>query len=199
MEVSPSSSLQKRIVAEQLFNWKGQIFIPFFRLRDILQPEVVRHVFQERGIEKYQEDEAIEAVLSGGHRVFAILNALGLETSILLFRKKADLFLGKPLDSGLPYDQYFLESILPDFWQEFYQSQWRFASPLFRKNLHDRILPRHTILPFIKVEEISSQGAFAEVCRVTLPESHQEIEPSPSGNVCTPSNVKTPTRCADKK
>lgn len=185
MENSQSLLLQRRIAEEELLNWKGQAFVPFARLCNILQPQVIKLVFQERVIEKYQEDEAIEAVLNGGHRVFAILNAIDQETSILLFRRKADAFLDKPLDSGLPYDQHFLESILPDFCQEFYQFQWRFASPVFKRNLHDRFLPQQTILPFLKVEDVSFRGAFAEVCRVTLSGSHQQIEPTSSGNVCT--------------
>lgn len=185
MDKSISLALRRQINEEELLNWKGQIFVPFARLRDLLQPQVVRHVFQERGIEKYQEDEAIEAVLSGGHRVFGILNAIGQEAAILLFRRNADAFLGKSLDSGLPHDQHFLESVLPDIYQEFYQSQWRFTSPVFRRNLHDRVLPKQTVLPFVKVEDIASQGAFAEVSRVTLFGLHQQLEPTSSGNVCT--------------
>lgn len=199
MEESHSLSLRKKVAEEELLNWIGQTFVPFTRLRDLLQPQVVKHVFQERGIEKYQEDEAIEAVLSGGHRVFAILNAIDQEASILLFRRNADVFLSKPLDSGLPYDQHFLESVLPDFCQKFYQIQWRFASPVFRRNLHDQVLPKHTILPFIKVEVVSSQGAFAEVCRVTLPGSHQQIEPTHSGKVCTSQILRPVRRCVDNE
>ena len=199
MEYSHSLSLRKKVIEEELLNWMGQKFVPFARLCDLLQPQVVKNILQERGIEKYQEDEAIEAVLSGGHRVFAILNAINQETSILLFRRNADAFLSKPLDSGLPHDQHFLESVLPDFSQEYYQFQWRFASPVFRRNLHDRVLPKHTILPFIKVEVVSSQGAFAEVCRVTLPGSHQQIEPTTSGKVCTPRILRPVRRCVDSE
>ncbi|KAG8528689.1 uncharacterized protein KY384_006376 [Bacidia gigantensis] len=166
MENSHSLSLRQRVAEEELLNWKGEEFVPFASLRDLLQPQVVKHVFQECEIEKYLEDEAIGAVLKGGHRVFAILNRIGQEISILLFKKNADAFLSKSLDSGLPYDQHFLESVLPDFFQEFYRYQWKFASPVFQKNLHDRDLSKNTILPFIKVEGISSQGAFAEVILV---------------------------------
>ena len=70
-------------------------------------------------------------------------------------------------------------------------------SPVFRRNLHDRLFPKHTILLFIKVEKLFSQGKFAEVCRVTLAESHQEIEPVLLGNVRSPRAPKFRRRAAD--
>lgn len=184
MEYPQSLSLLEKIGQEEVCNWKGEIFVPFARLRSLLQSYVLKPIFQERGIEVYHQDEAIEAVLNGGHRVFAALNAIGQEASILHFKKNTDSFLGKPLDSGLPYDQNFLDCVLPDFCQQFYRIQWKFASPVLKKNLSDRVLHKRTVLPFIKVEEVSSPGAFAEVCRVTIPWSHQQIEPISSGNVC---------------
>lgn len=184
MENSYSLALREKITQQQLLNWKGQAFVPFTLLRNLLLPSVVQDVLRECGIEHYQEDEAVEAVSTGGHRVFAILNAIGHEASILLFRRSSDIFLGKALDSGLPYDQQFLESILPDSYQQFYRFQWKFTSPVFRRNVHDRILPKHTILPFVKVEDVSSQGAFAQVSRVTIAGSHQEVMPDSPRDVC---------------
>lgn len=183
MENSQSLSLRKSIAKEELLNWQGQAFVPYYRLYDLVKPQVVKPIFQERGIEKYQEDEAVEAVWKGGIRVFAILNGIGQETTILLFRSKTDIFLNKPLDSGLPYDQHFLESILPKHHYEFYQLQWKFNSPVFRRNVQDRLLPSRTILPFLKVADVTSRGAFAEVCRITLPGSHQAIEAATSRDV----------------
>lgn len=182
-----SHALRKEIVEQELRNWRSQSFVPFEKLRSLLTPSKIRLILQEGGIEKYQEEEAVEAVTSGGHRVFAVLNAMRQETSILLFRKSTDAFLSTTLDSGIPYNQQSLESILPDSHQDFYRIQWRFASPVFRRNLHDRVLSKNTILPFVRVEDVSSQGAFAQVRRVTIPGSHQQIVPDYSSSVITPS------------
>ncbi|KAF1992761.1 hypothetical protein P154DRAFT_583495 [Amniculicola lignicola CBS 123094] len=134
----------------------------------------IRDVIGECGIKIYRSDEAVEAVLNGGQRLFAILNAMGKESLILNF-KRADSFLDKPLDSALPYEEPLLKRILEEDYRDFYDRQWSFASPMFKRDLHERSLPKHSILPFTAVVEVKNQGAFATASLVRIPSSHQDI------------------------
>ena len=182
MEPTRSRHLRAQIASTRINNWKGRSFVPFHSLAHIIDAETVQNVIEECGIEVYRSHEASEAVLKGGKRVFGVLNAMGKEKFILNF-KKTDPFLDRPLDSGLPFEEQALKSILPNDYRDFYDWQWSFASPVFKKDLHERNLPEETILPFTAVVKSRNQGAFAKVSRVKLPSSHQEIFQTSSSEV----------------
>ncbi|KAF2821916.1 kinase-like protein [Ophiobolus disseminans] len=169
-----SRSLRDKIARKGIDNWKGQRFVPFYDLKLIVGATAVRDVIVECGIEIYRIDEAVQAVLNNGQRVFAILNVMGQERLILNFKEK-DLYLDKPLDSGLPYSEQDLEDILAGSYREFFDQQWSFASPVFKADLHERSLPKKSILPFTAVVKAATQGYFAEASVVKIPSAHQEI------------------------
>jgi hypothetical protein len=169
-----SCALRERIAQLGIDNWEGHKFIPYHHLTAILEATTVRDVIGESGIMIYRSDEAVKAVLNGGQRLFAILNALGKESLILNF-KRVDSFLDKPLDSALPYEEPLLRGILEEDYRDFYDRQWSFASPVFKRDLHERSLPKLSILPFTAVVPIGNQGDFANASLVKIPSSHQDI------------------------
>ncbi|KAH9214235.1 kinase-like domain-containing protein [Leptodontidium sp. 2 PMI_412] len=149
-------------------------FVPWKDLERTLDEETIVEVLQDGGIEIYQRTEALEGILHGGRRVFAILCILQREAAIMHFLE-LDSFLTKTIDSGLPFDEQTLQRIIPADYREFYDTQWQFCAPIFGENMHHRHLNSQTILPFAKVEVIAS-GAFGKVSRVFLTGSHQDIK-----------------------
>lgn len=186
-----SSSLRDKVNQIKIENWQGETFIPYFGLIAILDDTSVRNVIRECGVQIYRVEETVEAILKGGHRLFGILNAMGKE-SLLLDFTRADSFLNKPLDSALPYEEQSLESILEKDYRDFYDRQWDFTSPIFKKHLHERRLPKRTILPFTAVQKVENQGSFANASFVKIPSSHQDIFKTSSPEVSEETALNQP-------
>ncbi|PVI08329.1 hypothetical protein DM02DRAFT_665702 [Periconia macrospinosa] len=187
MTQTSSNALRDEIRKLQIENWKGESFVPIDSLRHILTEPRIREVFIERGLPVYSLDEAVKAVLSGGHRVFGILNEIEHEELILQVKKDVDPYLDKPIDSGLPYDsEQAVKRFLPDVqtYRNFFDTQWRFSAPVFHRNLHYRHLHAHTILPFTTNVNLTDQdGATAIVARAELVACHQNITQERAGMV----------------
>jgi hypothetical protein len=168
------SDIKQRIRNLRVTTATELAFVPWKDLKRTLDEETIVEVLRGAGIEIYQRKEALEAILHGGRRVFAILCILQREAAIMHFLE-LDSFLTKTIDSGLPFDEQTLQRIIPADYRGFYDDQWQFCAPIFGANMHHRHLNNHTILPFVKVEVIAS-GAFGKVSRVFLRGSHQDIK-----------------------
>jgi hypothetical protein len=165
----------KRIICNlRVMTATGLEFVPWKDLERTLDEETIVEVLRGGNIQVYQRKEALQAILEGGRRIFAILCILQREASIMHFLE-LDSFLTKTIDSGLPFDEQTLQRIIPADYRRFYDIQWQFCAPVFGANMHHRHLNSKTILPFVKVEVIAS-GAYGKVSRVFLKESHQDIE-----------------------
>ncbi|KUJ08140.1 kinase-like protein [Mollisia scopiformis] len=168
------SDIKQRICNLRVTTVSQRPFIPWKDLERTLDEETIVEVLRKGGIEIYQRKEAVGAIINGGRRVFGILCILECEAAIMQFLE-LDSFLTKTIDSGLPFNEQALRRIVPAEYRSFYDIQWQFCAPMFGANMHHRHLDSQTILPFMKVKEITS-GAFGKVSRVVLRGSHQDIE-----------------------
>lgn len=166
-------------------NWKGEKFISFRQLDNLLSEATVTHIVQQTSIPPYERKDAQRAILPGGKRVFATLCSIQRPHLLMDFIAQ-DGFLGShsQLDFQLPFEEEVLKKIIPDDYRAFYDTQWTFCSPLFEPNLSHRKLDKRCILPFLKFCE-RGQGAFGKAFEIELPGLHQKFADSITDTVRT--------------
>jgi hypothetical protein len=163
-------------------NVQGRCFVAEEDLRAVLTRGAVNQALYDKDIDKncklelYHIDEAVDVVINGAHRVFAILVLIRYTKFILQFIQ-GDNYQGSGLDQRLPFDKDRLRSIFhaqaPI--EEFYDKQWHFTAPIFSDSVFTRLLPRETILPITEEEQLG-EGGFGNVYRITIPPSHQRFQ-----------------------
>ena len=166
-------ALRKRISALRILNTDGKYFVPHKDLLRTVRETDIKRAISECGIAIYQQEEALGVILRGGTLVFAILSVISKERLIVDFMKH-DNFLDIELDSRLPFEEDALRNIIPEDYRQFYDMEWEFSAPLFKPNLHHRMLRDRCVLPFVEVRELGG-GGFGLVSKVTLKGSHQGI------------------------
>ena len=166
-------------------NIYSQYFIPNQDVYDILTEEAIRNTFLDCDtllsshkdakyrLENYEIEQAVDAVMKGAHRVFAILIFIRSPGLIRQFIKH-DNYQILPRDHGLPFDLEKLEIILGEntIAMEFYDAQWQFTAPVFSDDIFTRELPPETVLPFVKESSIAD-GAFGDVFAIEIAPSSQ--------------------------
>ena len=115
-------------------------------------------------------------VISGGHKIFAILILLKQPRYITAFIRKAS-YRSQGIDSLLPINEDVLRTLFEDkqLAIDFTQRQRSFTAPLFFDNVFTLMIPAEAILPFIHEQYLNS-GGFGEVYGVTIEPSHQKFE-----------------------
>jgi hypothetical protein len=163
-------------------NVQGRCFVAEEDLRAVLTRDTVNQALYDKDIDKncklepYHIDEAVNVVINGAHRVFAILVLIRYTKFILQFIQ-GDNYQGSGLDQRLPFDKDQLRSIFQAQApiEEFYDKQWHFTAPIFSDSVFTRLLPRETILPITEEEQLG-EGGFGNVYRIAIPPSHQRFQ-----------------------
>lgn len=121
-----------------------------------------------------ERDEAVQLIMHGGQRLFAILTTIHIQASIKKFIE-AEPLLRRELDSSLPFSESTLGKILPATEaQDFYEKQWEFAAPILGNRKGHRVLHEDTIFPFVRSTK-RVEGGFAYVFGVEIHPSHGQF------------------------
>jgi hypothetical protein len=163
-------------------NVHGQCFVSDDDLRDVLTEDAVRKALRDREtttdckLEPFHIDQAVNVVVHGAHRIFAILVHIRHTKSILQFIE-GDNYQSSGLDHRLPFEKGQLHAIFPapTTVDEFYERQWHFTAPIFCDSIVTRILPPEIILPIIEEESLGA-GGFGEVYSIKIASSHQRFD-----------------------
>lgn len=186
-------------------NIHGQCFVSNDDLREVLTEDAVRkalcdtEISKDCKLEPFLIDQAIDVVVHGAHRIFAILVYIRHTKSILQFIE-GDNYQSSGLDHRLPFEKGQLQAIfpIPITVDEFYERQWHFTAPIFCDSIVTRILPPEIILPIIE-EEPLGKGAFGHVYSIKIASSHQRYDGvSQSQEVSQERLDSKPAEIADK-
>lgn len=174
-------SLRSKILRLSAKSLDGRNFFPEKDLAALPEDELRLAVYASVE-EVYRRDEAVQLVLRGGRKVFAVLTILNEEPMLVSFLE-TDTALSKSLDSRLPIAESALLSLFANsahgdvIAKEFFDRQWEFIAPLFRPNISHRVFDDMTVMPFVWGSKISAgEGAFGYVDKVTLHARHQGFE-----------------------
>lgn len=170
-------------------NIRGQCFVSDDDLRNVLTEDAVRKALCDREINKdcklesFHIDQAVNVVVHGAYRIFAILVYIRHTKSILHFIG-GDNYQRSGLDHRLPFEKGQLQVIFPapTIVDEFYERQWHFTAPIFCDSIITRILPPETILPIIE-EELIGAGGFGDVYSIKIASSHQRFDGIPQSQL----------------
>lgn len=163
-------------------NILGQCFVSDDDLHNVLTEDAVRKALCDREtnkdckLEPFHIDQAVNVVVHGAHRIFAILVYIRHTKSILQFIG-VDNYQRSGLDHRLPFEKGQLKVIFPASTtvDEFYERQWHFTAPIFCDSVITRILPPEIILPIIE-EELLGAGGFGDVYSIKIASSHQRFD-----------------------
>lgn len=163
-------------------NIRGQCFVSDDDLRNVLTEHAVRKALCDREtnknckLEPFHIDQAVNVVIYGAHRIFAILVYIRHTKSILQFIG-GDNYQRSRLDHRLPLEKGQLQVIFPapTTVDEFYERQWHFTAPIFCDSIITRILPPEIILSIIE-EEALGAGGFGDVYSIKIASSHQRFD-----------------------
>ena len=146
-------------------------FVPAGSLREILTYKEIRLALKTCKAQLHREIESIELIRLGGQRIFAILITIYRPELIVAFVEN-DQLQTAAIDSRLPYSRAELDSILPKADAiDFFEKQWEFTAPIFRRRAGHRCLHDRTIFPFLESTGLG-QGASGEIHKVKLHFSH---------------------------
>jgi hypothetical protein len=172
--------LDDQIIGLQVRNIEMASFVPAGALEQLLTDDVVRATIRRSTIDASKREETINIVISGAHKIFAILILQGKQYLIQKFIEQ-DQFQKGPLDGKLPISEPVLQEVLGKAaGTRFWSNQWMFIAPVFRYDLSHRKLEDAVILPFTKTSNIG-EGAFGVVSEVQLHPLHQGIEEPRNG------------------
>ena len=147
-------------------------FVPIGALSSVLNTEVLRDCLKSSKAPLHRVDEIITLVRQGGCRTFAILIMIRMLHHLMRF-VESDELQRVHLDSRLPYTLSNLESILlcKDDADEFFEQQWEFTAPVFRRRAGHRSLHDQTVFPFLE-SKYQGSGARGTVYKVELHPQH---------------------------
>jgi hypothetical protein len=164
--------LKDGLVVIERDNYETKGYIPWLKLDQLCGPENVKKAIKESGVETYQQEEAIQLILYGGKKVFAILISIGYPALIVKFMEQ-DHLQHQPLDAKLPFSSEALSTFLDQVpAMKFYRAQWKLSAPFFRGDLSHRNFNKAAILPFVYNKRRGS-GAFGMVYEIAIDPEHQ--------------------------
>ena len=158
----------------------------------ITEDAVIKELgFSEEESRKESNTKLLNFILKDAKKIFAILLCAGfsnqskdLRKAMTQFRKRSFGDASLPITSGTRHKVPFFGDDKSEPQPErpwdrmrtrnFCKEQWAFLAPVFSKERLDLELHSDDILPFILKDDDVKSGAFGEVHRVTVHESHQE-------------------------
>ncbi len=147
-------------------------FVPEGSLDNIITTATIKAALRGSGAQLHREQENIESIRQGGRKTFAILVSIYKADRIVSFIENEQLQKAG-IDSKLPYSSRAdLERILPKIDAvDFFEKQWEFTAPVFRRRTGHRCLYERTIFPFVE-SAIHGEGSFGNVYKEKLHDSH---------------------------
>ena len=151
----------------------GRYFVDLKELKLLFGREQLIKAVKECSLPVHRQLNFADTILQKGIITFAILLSLRKEDSILNFIEHDDL------DNSLPKTNARLSEIAPDVGDRFAEEvQWEFLPHYFQRDTHRRIQAK-TILPILEEVALEDQkGAFANVSKVFIASSMQNLLPS---------------------
>ena len=161
-----------RLGALELENFEHKSFIPFNELKNLFTRDKVYELLRQYDLHFHLINEAVDRVLDGGLRTFALLGAVQDIGSIARFIKE-DQFSGVSLDARLPLQETDISRYFsnPEKGKLFLRRQWSFLAPVFSENRSCRELDDRIILPFLH-KKFVDEGGFGKVYRISVDASH---------------------------
>ena len=142
------------------------------------------NVFREisnSDIEVRHREEAVQTILAGARKTFAILVIIHQVSRITAFMNR-DQLLTSTIDDKLPFSLSQLQEIMRHDADEFYEKQWEFIAPVFSRMRAHRLLDDDTILPFTN-STLLGVGGFGRVYETIIHPQHLGIPSSSYGQV----------------
>ncbi|KAG8534313.1 uncharacterized protein KY384_001157 [Bacidia gigantensis] len=151
-------------------------FVPEGVLESLFTVDKIRSALRHSKTQRDREYECIKSIQQGGKKTFAILVLIQRAHQIINFIENEQL-QGSELDAKLPYSsKAALESILPKpDAEDFYEKQWEFTAPIFRRKTGHRCLDERTIFPFIETTSREG-GGFGAIYQEKLHHSHSTAD-----------------------
>ena len=147
-------------------------FVPEGALDSIITTVSIRAALRDSKSQLHRENEAIELINIGGKKTFAILVTIYKADRIIAFIQ-SDQLQKANLDSRLPYNaKTDLEKILSSTdAADFFDKQWEFTAPIFRRRAGHRCLHERTVFPFME-SWIQGEGGFGNIFKIELHHRH---------------------------
>ncbi|KAL9579125.1 MAG: hypothetical protein Q9212_005287 [Teloschistes hypoglaucus] len=147
-------------------------FVPEGSLDKFITTAAIKAALREAGAHLHREPENIELIRQGGKKTFAILVSMYKADLIVNFIENQQL-QESGIDSKLPYgNKSDLERILPKIAAvDFFEKQWDYTVPIFRRRAGHRCLYDQTIFPFLE-STLHGKGSFGDIYREQLHGSH---------------------------
>ncbi|KAI4096939.1 MAG: hypothetical protein LQ344_000742 [Seirophora lacunosa] len=146
-------------------------FVPAASLDKILTTKGIRSALRTHKVQLHRENEAVNLIRQGGLKTFAILIMIYRPQLIVAFVEN-DQLQTTNIDSRLPYSKGDLDQILPFADSvDFFEKQWEFTAPVFRRRAGHRCLHDRTVFPFLESSG-HGHGVPGDIYKVKLHRSH---------------------------
>jgi hypothetical protein len=166
------SNLKSQIKNIRLENTSFRHFVPELLFYALMQEDAIRSALADVLIDSFQQDELAQRIFQHGRKIFGILVLVKKASSVSKF-VEANLLE----DAKLPFKKEELTQEVKlslDEAEKFEKKQWELLAPVFYRGTLNRRFQERTILPFMQDESIG-KGAFGNVYKTVLHESHQEL------------------------
>ena len=189
ISLSVQMSLRGKLLRRSVKSISGRDYFPESWLLETLSKPEIQHAVETCVVDATKRKEAVNVILNGGRRVFAILVIIR-EESMLVDFMETDNLLQNTLDSRLPLDFSTIRQLLPEnpesdvVAKEFCDRQWEVLAPIFGPDLSHRVFDNMAIMPFLwGSSKKAGEGGFGFVDRVTLHEAHHGFGPRGQNSV----------------
>lgn len=166
------SNLKSQIKKLRLENTSFRHFVPELLFYALIQEDAIRRALADLLIDPFQQDELAQRIFQHGRKIFGILILINKAACVSKFVEANVLE-----DAKLPFkkDDLMQEVKLSlEEAEKYDKKQWELIAPVFYRGTLSRRFQERTILPFMQ-DELIGMGAFGDVYKTTLHESHQEL------------------------
>ncbi|KAL8658444.1 MAG: hypothetical protein Q9202_007561 [Teloschistes flavicans] len=147
-------------------------FVPEGALDTIITVDKIKSALRDAKIRPDRVKEILGLIVRGGKKTFAILVSIYRIEDIVDFIE-FDQLQEYSIDAKLPYSSRIdLEKIIPRAdAAEFYEKQWEFTAPIFRRRAGHRCLHERTVFPFVE-SSIQGEGNFGNIYKIGVHPCH---------------------------
>ncbi|KAL8840331.1 MAG: hypothetical protein Q9170_001346 [Blastenia crenularia] len=149
-------------------------FVPEGALDTTITVEKIKSALRDVKVRPDRVKETLDLIVRGGKKTFAILVSIYRTERIVDFIE-IDQLQGCSIDSKLPYSSRTdLERILPKAdAADFFEKQWEFTAPIFKRQAGHRCLHERTIFPFLE-SSIQGEGNFGYIFKIGIHPCHSQ-------------------------